>query len=893
MHGHPGGPGGGHHGHGGHGFLFATGVSFDWAVGDTEGETAESPAAQRAWDVVHRTIGDRAEAFDLFLATPRKDGFDEFTVSANAGHVAVVGTSPVALCRGAYEYLKTACHIQVNWSESNLRMPAALPDFAPYHVVCPNRYRLYYNICTFGYSTVWWDWKRWRREVDWMALHGINMPLALNGQEFVWQRVFRGLKIPDASISRFFSGPAFLPWHWMGNLNGHGGPMPQSWIDGQAGLEHEILNAERELGMSPIVSGFSGFVPVDFAKYHPEVKLSSPTAWAGFAPTTFVDVRSPMFVEIGRRYVQEYRREFGPVHFYLCDTFNEQNPQFPKATELSDISACGRSVYKAIHAADPTGTWVMQGWLFRNEAEYWTLPRVEALMRDVPKGKMIVLDLDTADAPVWKRLPPVRDGGWIYNTLHNYGQNTALTGDLQHFADRAASDLNDPHHGDMLGMGLTMEGIDQNPVVYEMLTDAMWRPDRIQIEGDRHSTGWIEDYVASRYGLTDYRDRDAAYKAWKLIVPTIYGRAGGSDDGAWRYRPSLSKIAPPSVDVGALRQAVTYLCDVRAHEESPLLDRDLVDVTKTWLGALADIRLVAAVATFDRDKGAYATNRDAFLGLLHELDRVMAVMPEHRLSTWIADARAWGRTPAERDLMEWNARMQVTIWGGPELFDYANKEWAGLNEDFIRHRWELFFSALDKAGSANAFKPPDFAAWETKWTENHAPVRESLPEPPVPLVRGLLVNHPDGGGDLASLLGLDADPGIAVGAKVWDSGHTEGDHVPQLAVDGRPDGGYWAASPAPQWLEIDLGAPKAVRGTWLFPYYGDGRVYTYRVGLSLDGEHWQAAADGSGNTSPATFAGYRDTWTPIVARYVRVTMLHNSANIGVHLYEVRVLGGKN
>ena len=95
IHGHPR-PGGGHHGHGGHGFLFATGVSFDWAVGYTEGETAESPAAQRAWDVVHRTIGDRAEAFDFILATPRKDGFVEFTVSAKAGNVAVVGTRVVS-----------------------------------------------------------------------------------------------------------------------------------------------------------------------------------------------------------------------------------------------------------------------------------------------------------------------------------------------------------------------------------------------------------------------------------------------------------------------------------------------------------------------------------------------------------------------------------------------------------------------------------------------------------------------------------------------------------------------------------------------------------------------------------------------------------------------------
>lgn len=37
------------------------------------------------------------------------------------------------------------------------------------------------NVCTFGYSYAHWDWKRWEREIDWMALNGINMPLAFVG----------------------------------------------------------------------------------------------------------------------------------------------------------------------------------------------------------------------------------------------------------------------------------------------------------------------------------------------------------------------------------------------------------------------------------------------------------------------------------------------------------------------------------------------------------------------------------------------------------------------------------------------------------------------------------------------------------------------------------------
>ena len=49
------------------------------------------------------------------------------------------------------------------------------------------------NICgviCYADSFVWWDWERWEKEIDWMALQGINLPLAFTGQETIWQKVF-------------------------------------------------------------------------------------------------------------------------------------------------------------------------------------------------------------------------------------------------------------------------------------------------------------------------------------------------------------------------------------------------------------------------------------------------------------------------------------------------------------------------------------------------------------------------------------------------------------------------------------------------------------------------------------------------------------------------------
>lgn len=232
--------------------------------------TAPDLQVVAAQGVLQRTLGRRASDFQFERIRATGPG-DQFVVSAEGGKVSVKGTSGVAMCRGAYEYLKDHDFAMVTWEGAQTHLPARFPDQAPRKGGTPAQYRHYYNICTFGYTTAFWDWTRWRREIDWMALHGINMPLAMTGQDEIWQRVFTSFGVPQSSLDRFFSGPAFQPWHWMGNLNGHGGPAPQSWLDGQVVLQKKILEGERALGMKPVVPGFSGFVPTDFAKYQPQV----------------------------------------------------------------------------------------------------------------------------------------------------------------------------------------------------------------------------------------------------------------------------------------------------------------------------------------------------------------------------------------------------------------------------------------------------------------------------------------------------------------------------------------------------------------------------------------------------------------------------------------------
>lgn len=138
--------------------------------------------------------------------------------------------------------------------------------------------------------------------------------------------------------------------------------------------------------------------------------------------------------------------------------------------------------------------------------------------------------------------------------------------------------------------------------------------------------------------------------------------------------------------------------------------------------------------------------------------------------------------------------------------------------------------------------------------------------------------------------------GIAVGCPVTTNGGTEQDKAPERAVDGnardKEGASWWAGPPTPRWLQVDLRRVIPVSRVIAYPYWDGGRYYQYKVEVSADGTAWECVADRSNNTQPATPQGDTVEVGGRPVRYVRVTMLRNSANPSVHLVELRVFGAK-
>ena len=200
---------------------------------------------------------------------------DTFRIESEGGKVIISGNNANSMATGLGYYLRHYCNISIGWmDEGRARLDAPIPEVTEAvesSALVPNRFFL--NYCTYGYTLPWWKWPDWERLIDWMALNGVNLPLAITGQESVWYEVWQEMGLSDEQIRGFFSGPAHLPWHRMINIDGWQSPLPKSWLRGQQALQKKILERERALSMRPVLPAFSGHVPPALQEVYPEADI--------------------------------------------------------------------------------------------------------------------------------------------------------------------------------------------------------------------------------------------------------------------------------------------------------------------------------------------------------------------------------------------------------------------------------------------------------------------------------------------------------------------------------------------------------------------------------------------------------------------------------------------
>ena len=701
----------------------------------TQATIVENPKA--VTNLANRIGGNGTAKKFKFVLDPSLNSRQEvFVIGAEKSKVLIKGTTISAITTGLGWYLNNIAHINIAWNSLNEKTVSGdayadlssipLPTETETHT-SDAKYRYYLNTCTFGYSMTSWTWKRWQQEIDWMALHGINMPLQLVGLEEVWRKFLtmeeggkRKYGYTDEEAKAFVAGPAFIAWWAMNNLEGWGGTasgaksgyqnlagaggvQDDAWYVRQKNLAKSIVDRQRELGMQPVLPGWSGMVPTDFQSQSGFATRGNGGNWAGdFVRPLLLSVNNSNYAEIAADYYKCLEEVMGESQYYSMDPFHEGGG----AGTMEDYKA----LYDAMEAAKDGSQWVIQQWQWSATQKY--------SLTAVPAGRLVVLDLFSDGSPAFDKYSGYAPQDAVFCAIPNFGGRSGLMGRLNNLTDNYFTYK--AKYASIKGIGAAPEAIEQTPVTYDLIFQLPWMGSKPDMKE------WIKNYAAARYGT----DNVVVQEAWELLRQGVlnYGADGiqGPVEDVWGARPNLD--AKPASTWGktinhaggtytkARRQmlvdAVYKLISQQAalnfavgsvYESNYLYD--LVEFGGAVIADYAyDLLLgikaakTAAGNNFAND-AVYKARRDAFLQLILDMDTFRGTNLNFRLGKWTQEARDAAEevedaTTATPDWYEYNnARTILGTWSSPgtNLTDYSYRSWQGLLKDYYYPRWKYYF----------------------------------------------------------------------------------------------------------------------------------------------------------------------------------------------------------
>lgn len=631
--------------------------------------------------------------FELKPSSPASST-DYFEIEQQGDKIRITGNSNLSLSTGLNWYLKYVANVHLSWNNLRQALPARLPAMKEKirkETSLKNRY--YLNYCTFSYSTAFWDWERWEQEIDWMALHGINMPLSVTGMEVVWYNLLKRIGYSTEEVNDFISGPAFMAWWQMNNLEGWGGPNPDNWYRQQEALQKKIAARMRELGIEPVFPGYAGMVPRNIGEKL-GYEIADPGKWCGFNRPAFLSPEDPHFASFAAMYYEELEKLYGKTKYYSMDPFHEGGN-----TKGVDLAKAGAAIMEAMKKANPEAVWVIQAWQAN--------PR-PAMVDSLEAGDLLVLDLYSEKRPqwgdpqsMWYREKGFGKHDWLYCMLLNFGGNVGMHGRMDQLVKGYYDARRHPHGKTLCGVGTTPEGIENNPVMFELLYELPWRNERFSADE------WLRGYLEARYGAPLLPQ---VYEAWRALEHTVYNApkdyAGeGTVESLLCARPgfhldrtSTWGYAKLFYDADSTAKAARLMLSVAGkYPQNNNFEYDLVDILRQSIADRGNVLLQQLSQSYDRkDLASYRPLMKEFLELIRAQDRLLSTRKEFSVSAWLDQARSLGTTGEEKKLYEWNASALITVWGDSiaanlgGLHDYSHREWSGLLKELYYPRWKAF-----------------------------------------------------------------------------------------------------------------------------------------------------------------------------------------------------------
>jgi alpha-N-acetylglucosaminidase len=685
------------------------------------GKASAQGSIDAAHAVLDREMPHIASQIHLSLAEGDYAGkSDGFRIAGDSGDIHVQAATVPTLLFGVNWYLKYVAHLNVSTNGSQLGLAGLrLPRVADVIVrAAPYPYRYALNENTDGYTTPYWDFARWQHEIDILALSGFNAVLIQRGNDLAVYEAFRDIGYTDEAIRSWITQPAHQNWQWMGNMCCFVEPISLTLMKKRAASARRIMDELRSLGITPVMPGFWGVVPADFAKHVPDANVVVQTeTWNGFERPGWLDPRSTAFTRLAAAFYKHQRELFGDSTIYDMETFQEGG-----VSGDVPVGDGARAIQRALNTAHPDALWFMMAW--QNN------PRPE-LIEAVDRRHILIADIEQGRIPRETREADFKGARWLFGGLWEFGGRTTMGAPLFDYAQRMprAGARTDSH---LSGTALFTEGLDTNPYAFDLYAEMAWHTEPVDLEE------WTAEYALRRYGAAD----EHAAKAWSILLKTAYGyradgdRTHGERDAAhesiFNAQPSLTATrtghwAPDVLRYNAddLKPALLELLQVAPALRSTASYRyDLTDVARQVLVNDGRRLLPLIRSAYEtKDRSALHSLTAEWLGDMELEDKLLNTNEYFLLGRWLSYVPPWSSSPAELRNLEYDAHSILTTWGdrtaSKDLHEYGNRDWAGLVEGYYAPRWRMYFDSLDAAlASGREPKPIDWYAFGDAWNRS-------------------------------------------------------------------------------------------------------------------------------------------------------------------------------
>lgn len=641
------------------------------------------PAAR---GVLERFAGKQAADGFVFTKLDAKE--PHAVVSADNGKILISATDENRAAAAVGRYIREIA--KGHWSRSGNRVPSEWPlPTKPLFVksVLPHLHA--YNYCVFSYSFAFYGKEDWRKNLDRLALSGFTSALVVAGNMKVWQLFLRDAGFSEEQIAAYIPDEMAQSWVNCGVMEGLGAPLPPERIDEEAELGRWLVAEMRSLGIEPMLQGFTGLLPnsateVITGDKWPDAKIYNQGHWAGgLKRPILLDATTKSYSKLAKLWYKRLYEVYGISNpkFFVGNLFSEGG--IAKDVNCPAIAA---AMQREQQMASPGATWCISCW---GEA-----PRQDLLEGlEAEKTRIIVLDRNMSSKGHFPR--GFGKISWIWGELLNFGGNEGMYGGMEPLIN-LSNHLKGENGATLRGYALESEGLDSNPLFYDLFTDQFFNHDTVNGAGKLE--GWLADYAKRRYGLEDSRINNAL----QLLASSIWNidrqQEGCSESlicarPAWDVKKSSTWGSPEALyynPTDVEKAARLYLEVAESFPEILKLETFRFDFTDIFRQVLSD-RARALVPSLKDDENA----RRKFISLIYKTDGLLACTTAFRLDTW--ENRALKRA-GERGVRA--LRRMFTTWVNEphsNLDDYAHHQLAGMLTNYYAKRWEAFFDDSENA----------------------------------------------------------------------------------------------------------------------------------------------------------------------------------------------------